>query len=64
MNKYPVNKFQQWLEDNHNRTIDSLTWQEYNKYEMIYSQETMKERMTAIMESMTKDNALWVYSME
>jgi hypothetical protein len=58
MNKYPVNKFQQWLEDNHNRTIDSLTWQEYNKYEMIYSQETMKERMTAIMESMTKDNAL------
>lgn len=64
MNKYPVNKFQQWLEDNHNRTIDSLTWQEYNKYEMIYSQETMKERMTAIMESMTKDNSLWVYSME
>lgn len=64
MNKYPVNKFQQWLEDNHNRTIDSLTWQEYNKYEMIYSQETMQERMTAIMESMTKDNALWVYSME
>lgn len=64
MNKYPVNKFQQWLEDNHNRTIDSLTWQEYNKYEMIYSQETMKERMTAIMESMTKDNALWIYSME
>ena len=58
MNKYPVNKFQQWLEDNHNRTIDSLTWKEYNKYEMIYSQETMKERMTAIMESMTKDNAL------
>jgi hypothetical protein len=58
MNKYPVNKFQQWLEDNHNRTIDSLTWQEYNKYEMIYSQETMQERMTAIMESMTKDNAL------
>lgn len=58
MNKYPVNKFQQWLEDNHNRTIDSLTWQEYNKYEMIYSQETMKERMTAIMESMTKDNSL------
>ena len=58
MNKYPVNKFQQWLEDNHNRTIDSLTWQEYNKYEIIYSQETMKERMTAIMESMTKDNAL------
>jgi hypothetical protein len=31
---------------------------------MIYSQETMKERMTAIMESMTKDNALWIYSME
>lgn len=60
MNKYPVNKFQQWLEDNHNRTIDSLIWQEYNKYEMIYSQETMKERMTAIMESMTKDNALWM----
>ena len=58
MNKYPVNKFQQWLEDNHNRTIDSLTWQEYNKYEMIYSQETMQERMTAIMESMTKDNSL------
>lgn len=58
MNKYPVSKFQQWLEDNHNRTIDSLTWQEYNKYEMIYSQETMQERMTAIMESMTKDNAL------
>jgi len=58
MNKYPVNKFQQWLEDNHNRTIDSLTWQEYNKYEMIYSQETMQERMTAIMESMTKDNEL------
>ena len=58
MTKYPVNKFQQWLEDNHNRTIDSLTWQEYNKYEMIYSQETMQERMTAIMESMTKDNAL------
>ena len=58
MNKYPVNKFQQWLEDNHNRTIDSLTWQEYNKYEMIYSQETMKERMTAIMKSMTKDNPL------
>ena len=64
MMKYPVNKFQQWLEDNHNRTIDSLTWQEYNKYEMIYSQETMKERMNAIMESMTKDNELWVYSME
>ena len=58
MTKYPVNKFQQWLEDNHNRTIDSLTWQEYNKYEMIYNQETMKERMTAIMESMAKDNAL------
>ena len=58
MNKYPVNKFQQWLEDNHNRTIDSLTWQEYNKYEMIYSQETMKERMNAIIESMTKDNEL------
>lgn len=58
MTKYPISKFQQWLEDNHNRTIDSLTWQEYNKYQMIYSQETMQERMSAIIESMIKDNSL------
>jgi len=45
MTKYPINKFQQWLENNHNRTIESLTWQEYNKYHVMFNSELFYERM-------------------
>jgi hypothetical protein len=45
MNKYPVNQFEQWLLDNHERTIESLTWQEYNTYHVMYSNQTFFERM-------------------
>lgn len=39
MTKYPNSKFEQWLLTNHERTIESLTWQEYNKYNIMYNTE-------------------------
>jgi hypothetical protein len=39
------NKFQQWLLDNHERTVDDLSWEEYNKYHVMYSNQTFFERM-------------------
>ena len=38
-------KFQQWLLDNYNRTVDDLTWEEYNKYNVMYNNQTFFERM-------------------
>ena len=45
MNKYPNDKFEQWLLENHDKTIESLTWQEYNRYHVMYSNQTFYERM-------------------
>jgi len=30
-------KFQEWLLNNHERTVDDLSWEEYNKYRVMYS---------------------------
>lgn len=46
MTRIPTNnKFEEWLLENHNRTIESLTWQEYNKYQIMFSNETFFERL-------------------
>ena len=45
MMKYEENKFEKWLLENHDKTIESLTWQEYNRYHVMYSNQTFYERM-------------------
>lgn len=61
MNKYPNSKFEQWLLTNHERTIESLTWQEYNKYHVMYNTQTFYERM--VKPYLDKETT-WVYSTE
>jgi hypothetical protein len=61
MNKYPVNQFEKWLLENHDKTIESLTWQEYNRYHVMYSNQTFYERM--IKPNLDR-SIVWVYSME
>ena len=61
MMKYEENKFEKWLLENHDKTIESLTWQEYNRYHVMYDNQTFYERM--IKHNLDR-SIVWVYSME
>ena len=61
MMKYEENKFEKWLLKNHDKTIESLTWQEYNRYHVMYNNQTFYERM--IKPNLDR-SIVWVYSME
>ena len=45
-------KFEKWLLENHDRTMDNLTWEEYSRYHVMYSNQTFFERMIKLNEEL------------